>query len=81
MRLETKALSLLTNIEVGRLGSEGAGFQYLAHELAGFSNSVSKDTLELTSHTEIRRAAIEETRRVLASGTPPSAGRDGAHSD
>jgi hypothetical protein len=68
--LETKALSLLTNIEVGRLGAEGAGFQYLAHELTGFSSSVTKDTLELTNHTEVRRTAIEETKRVLAAELP-----------
>ena len=44
---ETKALSVLTNIEVARLGAVGAGFQYLAHELADFSKSVTEDTLEL----------------------------------
>ena len=68
--LETKALSILTNIEVGRLGAEGAGFQYLAHELAGFSKSVTKDILDLTIHTDVRRAAMEETRRLLAAELP-----------
>jgi hypothetical protein len=68
--LETKALSLLTNIEVDRLGPEGASFRYLAGELAEFSRSMLKDTLELTSHTETRRAALEETQRVLAAELP-----------
>src|SRR5271157_261442 len=45
--LEIKALSVLTNIEVARLGTVGAGFQYLAHELANFSKSVIEDTKEL----------------------------------
>ena len=67
---ETKALSVLTNIEVARLGAVGEGFQYLAHELADFSKSVAQDTQQLTSHTDSRRAAINETRRVLAAEMP-----------
>lgn len=68
--LEIKALSVLTNIEVARLGSVGAGFQYLARELAEFSASVIKDTHALASHTDGRRAAIEETRRLLCAELP-----------
>lgn len=68
--LETKALSVLTNIEVARLGSVGAGFQYLAHELAEFSKSVTKDTHELAGHADGRKTAIEGTRRVLAAEVP-----------
>jgi hypothetical protein len=68
--LETKALSVLTNIEVARLGAVGAGFEYLAHELAEFSRSVSADTRELAGHADGRQAAIEETRRVLAAEIP-----------
>ena len=61
---------MLTNIEVARLGAVGAGFQYLAHELADFSKSVTEDTRELASHTDRRKAAIEETKRVLAAELP-----------
>lgn len=68
--LETKALSVLTNIEVARLGAVGSGFQYLAHELAEFSKSVRIDTQELAGHAHGRQAAIEETRRVLAAEVP-----------
>lgn len=68
--LETKALSVLTNIEVARLGAVGAGFQYLAHELAEFSKSVAADTQELAGHADGRKIAIEETRRVLAGELP-----------
>lgn len=68
--MEIKALSVLTNIEVARLGSVGMGFQYLAHELSAFSKSVVEDTQELATHTEGRRAAIEETRRVLSAEIP-----------
>jgi hypothetical protein len=67
---EIKALSVLTNIEVARLGAVGEGFQYLAHELADFSKSVAEDAQQLMSHTDSRRAAINETRRVLAAEMP-----------
>ena len=67
---EIKALSVLTNIEVARLGTVGAGFHYLAQELANFSKSVIEDTKELARHTDGRRAAIEETRRVLSAELP-----------
>jgi len=68
--LETRALSLLTNIEVSRLGAAGDSFEYLAQELAAFSKSVTQDTLELTNHTDIRRAAMEETQRALTTELP-----------
>lgn len=68
--LEIKVLSVFTNIEVARLGAVGGGFQYLAHELADFSRSVIADTQELVSHTDSRRAAIEETRRLLSAELP-----------
>jgi hypothetical protein len=68
--VETKALSVLTNIEVAHLGDVGAGFHYLARELAGFSKSVSNDIRELARDTEGRRAALEETRRVLSNELP-----------
>jgi hypothetical protein len=65
-----KALSVLTNLEVAHLGAVGAGFRYLANELDDFSKSVIKDTLELASHAENRRLAIEETGRVLSAELP-----------
>lgn len=68
--LEIKVLSVLTNIEVARLGSIGVGFQYLAHELADFSKSVIDDTHELASHMEGRRATIEDTKRLLLAQLP-----------
>jgi hypothetical protein len=68
--LEIKALSVLTNIEVAHLGTVGVCFQYLARELAEFSKSVVDDTHQLASHTNERRAAIEDTRRVLSAELP-----------
>ncbi len=65
-----KALSVLTNIEVAHLGTVGAGFQYLANELADFSKSATKDTQELASQTAGRRGALEDTRRVLSAELP-----------
>jgi methyl-accepting chemotaxis protein len=67
---ETQTLSVLTNIEVARLGQLGAGFQYLAHELDEFSQAVAKSTKELSGHTEEHRASVEETKRLLATGLP-----------
>jgi hypothetical protein len=68
--MKTKALSVLTNVEVAHLGSVAAGFQYLAHELADFSKILMEDSMTLESRTEGRRIAIEETRRLLSSELP-----------
>ena len=68
--LETRALSILTNVEVARLGEEGEGFEYLARELAGFSKSVTEDTHEISCHRDAHAVAVEETRRVLTSELP-----------
>jgi len=68
--LEIKALSVLTNIEVAHLGAVGACFQYLAHELSDFSHSVTAGTHELASHTNARRAALEDTSRALSAELP-----------
>jgi hypothetical protein len=57
--LKTRVLTMMTNIEVGRLGAEGRGFQNIATELA-----------ELELHAEARRLAIEATKRVLVAELP-----------
>lgn|GEM_PF-2112050 len=67
---ETQMLSVLTNIEVASLGQAGAGFGYLARQLDDFSQSVAKDTKELTGQTDERKAETEETRRMLAIELP-----------
>jgi hypothetical protein len=67
---EIKVLSGLTSIEVAHLGAVGAGFQYLAKELADFSKYVNNDTRELAGQMENRRVAIEETKRVLSAELP-----------
>jgi hypothetical protein len=67
---ETQTLSVLTNIEVARLGELGKGFQYLAHELDEFSQTVSLSIKELSAHTDERKSAIDETRRMLTAGMP-----------
>lgn len=67
---ETQMLSVLTNIEVARLGESGAGFEYLARQLDDFSKSVAKDTKDLTCHTDERTAEVEETRRMLGIEVP-----------
>ena len=68
--MNTKALSVLTNVEVAHLGSVAAGFQYLARELADFSKSLMEDSQALEGRTEGRRTTIEETRRSLSSDLP-----------
>jgi len=67
---ETEMLRVLTNIEVARLGEVGTGFQYLAHELDEFSQSVARSTAELMEHTEERRRSVGETRRILDAALP-----------
>ena len=70
LALETKGLSVLTNIEVSHLGAEGASFQYLAHELSEFSKSAMKETMGLATRTHARKAVVEETNRALATDLP-----------
>ncbi len=65
-----RALSVLTNVEVARLGSSGGNFQLLAQELSSFSESLSQQTLELGSDTKRRQKAIAETRNELALSLP-----------
>jgi hypothetical protein len=68
--MKTKALSVLTNVEVAHLGSAATGFQYLSHELADFSKLLVEDSMILESRTEARRTTIEETRSLLSSEIP-----------
>jgi hypothetical protein len=68
--LKTKALSVLTNVEVAHLGTMGAGFQYLARELAEFSKSLIADAKALETHMDSRKTTIEETRRALSTELP-----------
>lgn len=62
---ETNTLSVLTKIEVARVGQIGTGFEYLAHQLDDFSQSVVKSTADLARHTDEQRTAIDETMRTL----------------
>jgi hypothetical protein len=68
--LKTRVLTMMTNIEVGRLGDSGEAFQHLATELAKFSAWLTEGTDELELHTEARRLALDATKRVLASELP-----------
>jgi methyl-accepting chemotaxis protein len=67
---EASTLSVVTNIEVARLGQAGAGFQYLADELRNSSESVAKSTKDLAAHTDERTEAVEQMRRMLGSALP-----------
>jgi hypothetical protein len=68
--LQTKALSVLTNIEVAHLGGVAGSFQYLAEELSSFSSSLRTGTQELGRQTGSRRSAMEETRQSLSAEFP-----------
>ena len=68
--LQTKALSVLTNVEVAHLGGVAGSFQYLAEELSSFSRSLRVGTQELGRHTDSRRSAMEDTRRSLSTEFP-----------
>ena len=67
---ETQTLSILTNIEVARLGPSGAGFKYLAGELSRFAESIAADTKVLAGHIDESKARIEGTRSMLAAELP-----------
>jgi hypothetical protein len=67
---KTKALSVLTNIEVARLGARGGRFEHLAQQLAEFSQTLSEDVQRLARDTDAHRAAIEEIRQALATALP-----------
>jgi hypothetical protein len=68
--VKTRILTMMTNVEVGRLGVAGTGFQHLATELAKFSLDLGEQTDELSLHTEGRKRAIEETECVLTKEVP-----------
>jgi len=68
--LKIKILNVHTKIEVAHLGTVGAGFDYLAHELADFSRALTLSTVELTSHTNQHRSANEKTQSVLSVELP-----------
>lgn len=68
--LQIKVLNVHTKVEVAHLGEVGAGFEYLASELADFSAALAANTQELTNHTENRRKAIEKTKGVLSAELP-----------
>jgi methyl-accepting chemotaxis protein len=68
--LDINMLTVHTKIEVAHLGSVGAGFEYLAHELADFSHSLTENTKELASHTDKRKDAAENTQHMLSVELP-----------
>jgi len=55
---------------VAHLGTVGAGFDYLARELADFSRALTLSTDELTRHTNQHRSANEKTQSVLSVELP-----------
>ena len=65
-----RALSVLTKIEAARLGTMGVGFQYLACELAEFSNSLTSGTQELARQTDTRKASVQTTKCALSADLP-----------
>jgi hypothetical protein len=67
---KTKALSVLTNVEVARLGSQGGTFEHLAKQLADFSDSLSADIQRLTRDTDLHRRAVDSTRLDLFTELP-----------
>jgi len=68
--LKIMILNVQTKIEVAHLGTVGAGFDYLARELAEFSRVLTLSTDELTSHTNQHRSANEKTQSALSVELP-----------
>jgi ElaB/YqjD/DUF883 family membrane-anchored ribosome-binding protein len=67
---KTKALSVLTNIEVARLGGSGDSFGQLAGELAEFSQVLSEDIQRLAFDTDTHRRSTATIGEMLASELP-----------
>ncbi len=65
-----RALSVLTDVEVARLGNAGGDFHLLAQELAAFSKSLSGQTRELAADNENRKRTLRETKMALATSLP-----------
>jgi len=68
--IKIKMLNISTKVEVAHLGSTGAIFDFLAHELADFSESLARNTEDLMSHTNDRKAAIEKTELMISVELP-----------
>jgi hypothetical protein len=68
--LKTSVLTMYTNIEVGRLGSDGSGFQHLSERLSQFSKALAADTYDLSCHIESRRREINASRQKLTTELP-----------
>ena len=62
---EAKALAVLANIEVSRLGEQGSRFEYMARELNEFSMMVSSGAEVVRDHAQERRASLLVRRRKL----------------
>lgn len=62
---EAKALAVLANIEVSRLGAPGSRFEYMARELNEFSTMVSSGAEVVRDHAQQRRASLLGRRRKL----------------
>ena len=63
---EAKALGVLASIEVGRLGSDGRRFGYMAHQLNEFSAMVSSGVDRVGSEALARRVSLIDRRRILS---------------
>lgn len=68
--MDIKVLNIHTKVEVAHLGQVGAGFQYLARELAEFSSELVDTTGDLIKHTESRKGGIQKTKGMLSVEIP-----------
>lgn len=62
---EIRMLSLLTSMEVARMGESGCGFQYLARELSAASETVSGCAREIAERARTRKVAIQQSERKM----------------
>ena len=68
--LEIRMLSVLTSMEVARLGESGSGFQYLVRELQSASETISSGAREFARRGRLRSRAMQDTRRRISASLP-----------
>jgi hypothetical protein len=67
---EIRVLSLLTSMEVARLGQSGAGFEYLVRELQSASENISSAAREFAHRAQQRNRTMHETQRKISAALP-----------
>ena len=67
---EIRMLSVLTAMEVARMGESGSGFEYLVQELHSASVTISAGAREFADRARIGNRSVEKTQRKITAALP-----------